>query len=87
MAKTQDRPQDPVFGTVKVTPSHAPPANVVRPDPFLQPVNQPSQPTDTALASPTTNLSQQGSKAKATSSTQPEPATDSTSAQPVQRQV
>ena len=86
MAKTLDRPQDPVFGTVKVTPSHAPPANVVRPDPFLQPVNQPSQPTDPALAFPTTDLSQ-GSTAKATSSTQPEPATGSTSAQPVQRQL
>ena len=33
MAKTLDKPQDPVFSTVKVTPAHAPPANVVRPDP------------------------------------------------------
>ena len=87
MAKTLDQPQDPVFGTVKVTPSHAPPANVVQPDPFLQPVNQPSQPTNPVLVSPTTDLSQQGSKAKATSSTQPEPATGSTSTQPVQRQL
>ena len=29
MAKTLDKPQDPVFSTVKVTPAHAPPANVV----------------------------------------------------------
>ena len=87
MASTLDRPQDPVFGTVKVTPSHAPPANVVRPDPFLQPVTQPFQPTNSALASPTTGLSHQGSTAKTTSSTQQEPATGSTSAHPVQRQL
>ena len=31
MAKTLDKPQDPVFSMVKVTPAHAPPANVVRP--------------------------------------------------------
>ena len=29
MAKTLDKPQDPVFSTVKVTPAHAPAANVV----------------------------------------------------------
>ena len=29
LAKTIDKPQDPVFSTVKVTPAHAPPANVV----------------------------------------------------------
>ena len=37
LAKTVDRPQDPTFGTVKVAPTHTPPANVVRSDPFLKP--------------------------------------------------
>ena len=62
MAKTLDKPQDPVFSTVKVTPAHAPPANVVRPDPFLKP----------------TNSSQHKSAARASSSAQPEPATRET---------
>ena len=53
MAKTLDRPQEPVFGTVKVTPTQAPPADAVRPDPFLQPSSQLPQPTDPALALPT----------------------------------
>ena len=87
MTNTLDQPQDPVFRTVKVTPSHAPPATAVRPDPFIQPVTQPSRPTDSALASPTTDPSQQGSTAKATSSAQPELATCSTSTQPVQREL
>ena len=42
MAKTLDKPQDPVFSTVKITPAHAPPANMVRPDPFLKPASQPT---------------------------------------------
>ena len=46
MAKTLDRPQDPTFSTVKVALTHTPPANVVRPDPFLKPANQPSQLTN-----------------------------------------
>ena len=54
MAKTLDRPQEPVFGTVRVTPTYAPPADVVLPDPFIHPSNQLSQPTDPALALPTT---------------------------------
>ena len=40
MAKTLDRPQEPVFGIVKVTPSHSPPADAVQPDSFIQPSSQ-----------------------------------------------
>ena len=58
MAKTLEKSQDPVFGTVKVAPAHAPPANVVRPDPFLKPVSQPLQVTDPAVDSPATDSSQ-----------------------------
>ena len=77
MAKTLDKPQDPVFSTVKVTPAHAPPANVVRPDPFLKPASQPSQLTDPAIDSPA-DSSQHKPVARASSSTQPEPTTRET---------
>ena len=36
-----DRPQEPVFAAVKVTPTHAPPTNVVSTEPFLKPSGQP----------------------------------------------
>ena len=78
MAKILDKPQDPVFSTVKVTPAHAPPANVVRPDPFLKPASQPSQPTDPAIDSPATDSSQHKPAARASSSAQPEPSTRET---------
>ena len=42
LAKSLDRPQEPVFSAVKVAPPHAPPANVVRTQPFLKPSDQPS---------------------------------------------
>ena len=83
MAKTLEKPQDPVFSTVKVTPAHAPPANVVRPDPFLKPVSQPSQVTDPAVDSPATDSSQPRAAARASSSTQLALATRET----VQRQL
>ena len=83
MAKTLEKPQDPVFSTVKVTPAHAPPANVVQPDPFLKPVSEPSQVTDPAVDSPATDSSQSRAAARASSSTQPAPATRET----VQRQL
>ena len=86
MAKALDRPRDPVFSSVKVAPSRTTPANVVRSDPFLKPVTQPSQPADTAVCPPATDLSQQKSIAKASSSTQLEP-TAPTTAQTVQRQL
>ena len=80
MAKILDRPQDPTFSTVKVAPTHTPPASVVRTDPFLKPVTLPSQITDRpAVDSPTTDLLQHKSTAKASSSAQPEPTTAQTS--------
>ena len=78
LAKTIDKPQDPVFSTVKVTPAHAPPANVVQPDPFLKPVSQPSQLTDPAIDSPATDSSQHKPSARASSSAQPEQTTRET---------
>ena len=83
MAKTLEKPQDPVSGTVKVTPAHAPPANVVRPDPFLKPVSQPLQVTDPAVNSPATDSSQPRPAARASTSAQPAPAARET----VQRQL
>ena len=73
MAKTLDRPQEPVFGTVKVTPSRAPPADLIRPEPFIQPATLP-QPTDPALASLATDPVLHGSTttSKASSSGLPE---------------
>ena len=41
LAKSLDRPQEPVFATVKVAPTHAPPASVVSTEPFLKPADQP----------------------------------------------
>ena len=87
MAKALDRPQDPVFSSVKVAPSRTPPANVVRSEPFLKPATQPSQPADPAVGPPATNLPQQKSTAKASSSTQPDPSTAPTTAQTVQRHL
>ena len=76
LAKTVDQPQQPVFSTVKVTPSHAPPANVVRPDPFLKPAPQTSQPTDPVVDSPATDSSLHRPTTKVSSSAQPEPNTE-----------
>ena len=46
MAKTLDRPQEPVFGTVRVTPTHAPLADVVRPDPsYILAISSLNRPT------------------------------------------
>ena len=42
MARTLDRPQEHTFSTVKVAPTHSPPANVVRTEPFLKPADQPA---------------------------------------------
>ena len=39
LAKSLDRPQEPVFAAV--TPTHAPPANVVSTEPFQKPAGQP----------------------------------------------
>ena len=51
LAKSLDRPEEPVFSAVKVAPTHAPPANVVSTQPFLKPSDQPShRPFSTLLA-------------------------------------
>ena len=46
MAKTLETPSDQTFTTVKVTPTHAPPAHALRPEPFLKPTSQSSQLAD-----------------------------------------
>ena len=46
MARTLDRPQEQTLSTVKVAPTHSPPANVTRKEPFIKPTDQPSQHTD-----------------------------------------
>ena len=75
LAKTLDPPRDPVFSTVKVTPPHAPPANVVRTDPFLKPA---SQPTNLAVESLATDSSHHKAGAKASASAQLDPPTSVT---------
>ena len=77
LAKTVDRPQDPTFGTVKVAPTHTPPASVVRSNPFLKP--QSSLVTDRPAADPPTTDPSQHTSTKVPSSSQPEPATAHTS--------
>ena len=85
MSKALDRPQDPVFSSVKVAPSRTPPANVVRSEPFLKPAT--SQTADTDVGPPATDLPQQSSTTKASSSTQPDCSTAPTTAQTVQRHL
>ena len=46
MARTLETPSDQTFTTVKVTPTHAPPAHALRPEPFLKPTSQSSHTTD-----------------------------------------
>ena len=52
LAKSLDRPQEPVFATIKVAPTHAPPTSVVSTEPFLKPADQPPHrpPTSTLPA-------------------------------------
>ena len=42
LSKAIDRPQEPTFTVVKVTPTHAPPASAIRPEPFMKPREQQS---------------------------------------------
>ena len=74
LAKSLDR--EPTFSTVKVTPTHAPPATAIRAEPFLKPSDQPSsaqpshQPASTV--SPATDPAETTTAAKADSdSSQP----------------
>ena len=57
LAKTLDRPQQELtFNTVKVAPTHSPPANVIRSELFIKPTDQSSsQPTDQPSVSATTD--------------------------------
>ena len=41
LAKSLEQPQpEPTFGTVNLVPAHSPPANVIRPEPFINPTGQ-----------------------------------------------
>ena len=73
LAKTVDLPQDPTLAMVKVAPTHTPPANMVRSDPFLK--RQSSLVTDRPAADPPTTDPSQHTSTKVPSSSQPEPAT------------
>ena len=87
VAKTLD--QEPTFTAVKVTPTHAPPANVVSSQPFLKPSSS-SQPSHrpTTSVSPATDHVDVATASKASSdSSQPShrPETSGISSQPAKR--
>ena len=67
LAKTLDRPQEPVFTAVKVTPTHAPPTNVISTEPFLKPSDQPSHRPSSML--PATDPASSAAASKAGSDT------------------
>ena len=71
MDKTLDRPQETTFSTVKVAPTHTPPANVVRTEPFIKLTDKPSshhtdQPTSSDLSSTDPPATRQQSTSKKT---------------------
>ena len=87
LAKTLDR--EPTFSAVKVTPTHAPPANAISSEPFLKPSSS-SQPSHrpTTSVSPATNHVDVTIASKASSdSSQPShrPETSGISSQPAKR--
>ena len=67
LSKTLDRPQEPVFSTVKVAPTHTPPTNVVSTQPFLKPPDQPSHRPSSTL--PATEPASSAAASKAGSDT------------------
>ena len=91
LAKTLDR--EPTFSTVKVAPTHAPPATAISSEPFIRPSGQSSsssQPSHTQAASmsPVTGLAETVAASKAGSdSSQPahRPGTSRTTDQPAKR--
>ena len=91
LAKTLDR--EPTFSTVKVTPTHAPPATAISAEPFLKPSGQPSSSSQplhqpAASMSPATDLADTVAASKAGSdSSQPphRPGTSRTTDQPTKR--
>ena len=70
LAKTLDRPQEPVFTAVKVAPTHAPPINVISTEPFLKPSDQPSHRTSTTTL-PATDPASSATASKAGSDISP----------------
>ena len=82
MARTLETPSDQTFTTVKVTPTHAPPAHALRPEPFMNPTSQSSQLADrpSTVDPPTTDtVSRHRSATKATISQPSEPTSKPTS--------
>ena len=88
LAKTLDR--EPTFSTVKVTPTHAPPATAISSEPFIKPPGQSSSSSQPPAASmsPATGLTISVPASKAGSdSSQPthRPGTSKTTDQPAKR--
>ena len=85
MARTLETSSDQSFTTVKVTPTHAPPAHAIRPEPFLKPSTQSSHTTapPSTVDPPTTDPVIKHQPAAATSTSQSsEPAIRLTSQKP-----
>ena len=83
LAKSLDRPQEPVFTTVKVAPTHAPPASVST-EPFLKPTDQPFHRPPTSTL-PATDPASSATASQAGSDVSPPfqpPGTSSVSDQP-----
>ena len=90
LAKTLD--QEPTFSAVKVTPTHAPPANVISSEPFLKPSSssQPSHRPTTSVSPATdhvdlTTASKAGSDSSQPSQPSHRPETSGISSQPAKR--
>ena len=79
LAKTLDRPREPVFSAVKVTPTHAPPINVISTQPFLKPSDQPSHRPLSTL--PATDPASSAAASKAGSDTSQPPETSGVTGQ------
>ena len=85
MARTLETSSDQSFTTVKVTPTHAPPAHAIRPEPFLKPSTPSSHTTDppSTVDPPTTDPVIKHQPAAGTSTSQSsEPAIRPTSQKP-----
>ena len=87
LAKTLDR--EPTFSAVKVTPTHAPPANVISSQPFLKPSSssQPSHRPTTSVSPATDPVDATISSKAGSDSSQPShrPETSGISTQPAKR--
>ena len=87
LAKTLD--QEPTFSTVKVTPTHAPPANAISSQPFLKPSSssQPSHRPATSVPPATDHVDVTTASKAGSDSSQPShrPKTSGISSQPAKR--